>query len=484
MIQNSSLIRTFTITAIVLLVIAFALTGTTTKTVLAQTSTTSAADRTFVAAGDKLYVVTGSQEFVTEVDTSQLPVKYFLKPQTDNIGNIYLLSVASSDRNTQLANHNRQLSMYFTRTEGNTTNWRELKGSDLGLSADSGIYDFSIYTDGSLTILGQTGEVFSGAQDKTTKEYKFKAYSTVMAHNLSISGGDVIPTDAGLVHLLPGGKLAKQEYLSRTIGNINFVLGSNYARFYSFPDPRNLSLPDRNRLTAYTSGGAKSITFEQSILAITPIGAYDYYAIWTDTKVYLIWGDKDNHQSFFGTPTDITSSLDLSGKILSVASYQTGGITTRPSDNISRNVTFYVATDKGIVFRTIINSPTDISVKSLKLLSPTYKIGKATAAIGLGGAFAPTPVDPKEVVPGQPGVIQPAGQSPTASVAGGLTVTIQEEGFIKEAANPTENTTSTSPVVWIFLSLGVLLLVLVVSAVITRNRRSKTHSTTNHLKNG
>ena len=413
------------LTALIVLVVSLTFTVQTVSTVQAQSPEVDPDEWSFITTSNKLYLVTGSQEFVTEVDTSQLPVKYFLRAQTDGAGNIYLLSVASSDRNSSLANYDRQLSLYFTRTDlkKQLTAWFELSAKDLSLSSDSGIYDFNVYADRKLIILGENGEAFKGAEDASGNSYQFKPYKAVMAPKVAFGENDAVPTDLGLlVHLFMGSKLNDTKYLSHTIGGISFVQGVNFVSFYSYPNPRDPTLPNRNSLTAYSSNSLKNkvsaISLEQPIISLTPIGAYDYYAIWTEAKVLLIRGDM-NSQDFFGNLTDITSALGVNGKIISVAGYKTGGISNRASDNVGRNATFYIATDNGKVTRAVINSPTEVSVKTLKLLVPTYKIGKVGSAGSQGSALAPTPADPKEVVPGQPGVAQSSTQQaqsqPTAS---------------------------------------------------------------------
>ena len=409
---------------LIIFVASLAIATQTATTAQAQTPQADSSEWRFVTTGDKLYLVTGSQEFVTEVDTSELPVKYFLNPQVDASGNIYLLSVASSDRSKGLANQDRKLSVFFTRTEGQTTRWKELTAADLGLSNDSGIYDFSAFTlANELMILGQNGEVFRSRKN-SSGEYQFDTFQTALPPKVGFSKYNFAPTSLGWAPLTTNDKAGDPKNLSRGLSQTKTEMSLGNVILYAYSDPRDPNLPNRDRLTAYASSLANdqvvSMVVQRPIINVTAIGLHDYYAIWSDSNVWMMQRSKTD-KSVFGPLTEITSSLGLSGKIVSLAAYQTGSLTNSPSRDAGKNITFYVATDNGKVTRAVINSPTNISIKSMKLLSPTYKIGKAVSAVSSSGALVPTPADPKEAVPGQPGVVQssnqPAQSQPTASQA-------------------------------------------------------------------
>lgn len=490
MIRNDSFSSTLIRTVLTFLVTTIVATGMAKTTVMAQSPATDPADWQFVTAGDKLYLVSGSQEFVTEVDTSQLPVKYFVHPQIDRAGNIYLLSVSSSDSSKQLANHSRQQSVYYTRTEGSATNWRELKGGDLGLSSDSGIYDFGVYTDGPIVVLGKNSEIFSGTENPSTKSYEFKPFQAAIASKVSLSQGDLVPTDGGMAHLLPSGKLAPKENLARVLGGVRATLSLGNVTLYIYPDPRDPDQPDRNLIKAYNGSGAESyqsMSVPRPVLDMSPIGVHDYYAIWTDTNVWLMQRPKTG-KAAFGPVTDVTAALGVEGKIISVAAYQTGFVTNNAGRDADKNITFYIGTDKGQVVRSVIKNPTDISTKTLKLLAPTYKIGKVASAVGPSGVFAPTPIEPKEVVPGQPGVIQPAGQ----------TSTTQSNAESTQASNTaSESSESGTPDIFLIglavsavLVFALLILIGIAKAHKNKQKTTKqpgpirTHSRVNRSRNG
>lgn len=367
-------------------------------TVSAQTAPANADEWRFVTAGGKLYIASGSKEFVTEVDTSQLKYKTYIRPQADRVGNLYLMSPASKG-----AGQVTDLSVFYSQTDGKTTVWNELTAKDLGLDSASGIYDFVVTAEGKLTIIGTNGEVLTG---KAGTDNSFKSLGTSLpektsfAKPVSTSGKNLVPTTSGLLALISGdGSLAKANLLARVIGAHESTPALGPA-LYLYAGPRNPQAEDRRSLTYvhdFAPDSLTSIELDSPVVDVLIVGDFEYHLILTEQKVWMM-GKLPNKA--FSPLVDVTAKFSSSKPVSAITGYNRG------KDNV-----FYAAVGSEVV-RLNITSPTDIVATPLKLLAPTYKIGSPVTAVGSGGVFAPTPVDPNEVVPGQPIVQQPSTNQP------------------------------------------------------------------------
>lgn len=397
--SKRSLLRWLLVSTITLLTMTFSV-----VTVSAQTSPVNADGWRFVTVGDKLYIASGSKEFVTEVDTSQLKYKTYIRPQSDRAGNLYLLSPASQGTGQPL-----DLSVFYTQTDGKNTVWKELTAKDLGLDSASGIYDFTVSAEGNLILIGTKGEVMTG---KAGVDNSFKSLDaslperTSFVKPVSMIGQKLVPTTSGPLALVSSnGTLAKADLIKRTVGEHESIPALGPA-VYIYAGPRNPQVLERSTLTYlhdFAPDSLTSIELESPIVDVLIVGDFDYYLILTQQKVWMM--SKPTGKAF-STLVDVTAKFG-SSKPSAIVSYNTG------RDNV-----FYGVIGKEVI-RLDITSPTSIVASTLKLLAPTYQIGSPIAAVGSSGAFVPTPVDPNEVVPNRPQVPQagnqpqPAGTSQT-----------------------------------------------------------------------
>ncbi len=387
-----SLLRWLLVSTIILLTMSFSA-----VTVSAQTQPVNADGWRFVTVGDKLYIASGSKEFVTEVDTSQLKYKSYIRPQSDQAGNLYLMSPASKG-----SGQATDLSVFYTQTDGKNTVWKELTAKDIGLGQTSGIYDFVVTAEGNLTIIGAKGEVLTG---KAGVDNSFKSLGASLPERTSFTkpvstvGKNLIPTTSGpLVLVSPNGSLAKASLLEGAIGDYESIPSLGPA-LYLYAGPRHPQATDRKNLAYvhdFSPESLTSIELDSPVVDVLIVGDFDHFLILTEQKVWMM--SKPIGKAF-STLVDVTAKLGASKPISAITGYNKG------KDNV-----FYGVVGNEVI-RLNITSPTDITVSPLKLLAPTYKIGSPVTAVGSGGAFAPTPVDPNEVVPNRPQVPQ-AGNQP------------------------------------------------------------------------
>lgn len=407
-------------------------------TVSAQTPTNPSTWR-FITHQDRLYIVSGSQEFVTEVDTSQLPSKVYIHPQLDSEGNIYLLSSATSSA------PGTALSLYYSRTENGKSRWYELNAKNFGLSPDSGIYDYSVSQLGRLTILGRAGEVVTG-QAGVDQSYKLQQSNLPpkVSFTKFVSGvGQIaIPTTQGLVSLIADdGKLNKSSYFQAAIGEHESISALGPA-LYVYPGPRNPEAEDRNDVTyvhQFAGNSLSKITLDSPVVDMMLVGDYDYHLVLTQQKVWMF--SRSTSQAF-GQLTDVTAKFG-SVPVRAITSYNTG-----------KDKVFFVSAGSNIS-RYVINSPTDVTSTILKLLAPTYKIASPVSGVGSSGALAPIPQNPNEIVPGQPGQVQGSSQSGTTV----QTTVVEQPETVKQSSG-------WSPVV--IISIAAIIVALVLFAILAR----------------
>ena len=389
--SKRSLLRWLLVSTITLLTMTFSV-----VTVSAQTSPVNADGWRFVTVGDKLYIASGSKEFVTEVDTSQLKYKTHIRPQSDQAGNLYLMSPASKG-----SGQVSDLSVFYTQTDGKNTVWKELTAKDLGLDSASGIYDFTVSAEGNLTIIGTKGEVLTG---KAGADNSFKSLGASLPERTSFTkpvstvGKNLIPTTSGPLALVsPNGSLAKASLLEGAIGDYESTPALGPAQ-YLYSGPRHPQASDRKNLTYvhdFSPESLTSIELDSPVVDVLIVGDFEYHLILTEQKVWMM---PKTPNKAFSTLVDVTAKFGASKPISAITGYNKG------KDNV-----FYGVVSNEVI-RLNITSPADITVSPLKLLAPTYKIGSPVSAVGSGGAFAPTPVDPNEVVPNRPQVPQVGNQ--------------------------------------------------------------------------
>lgn len=380
--------RPVMILAVLVLILA-AVVNTTTAVVNAQTPPLSDPSTwRFIASENDLYIITGSKEFVTKVDTANLPVKYFVHPQADGAGNIYLISVSSNDPDKSNPNSERSLSLYYTSTVSGVTAWNELTAAELGLNeVTGGIHDFiKSSVNDAIFINTKNGNIVVG--NPTSRIFRLE--KTTMAPEVTLRGTpDSVygpsPSKGEEIYNLVSHRFEGNQ-ISKHISRVSYCEAVGGGMYY-FTPPRYLGsdIPATLTYRPYLPSYADTITIPVPgrVIAVHNLGTDRRYMLAvTQEKVLLLTRTQDI-KSPVSQITDVTAKFSVKGKIFA---------------SIGDKNEFYLATDSGVI-RVDGDSVDNLTVKTLRINAPTYAIAK----VGANTQPAPaTTVDPKEIVPSQP----------------------------------------------------------------------------------